>query len=51
LLSLDGYLGPITDPDFSVKDPDVVVTRGRRKADLQDEVFEVSLGSLGIGEH
>jgi len=47
LLYLDDYLGSITDPDFSLKEPDVVITRGRNIESLEEETFRVSLASLG----
>lgn len=44
--SLDDYLGPITDPDFVLRAPDIVKTTGRRKADLEEADFEVKLSEL-----
>ncbi len=43
---LDDYVGPITDPDFAVKPPDIVKTIGRAKATLDEKTFEVRLGAL-----
>jgi hypothetical protein len=43
---LDEYVGPITDPDFTVKPPDVIKTKGQAKATLDEKTFEVRLGAL-----
>lgn len=47
--SLDEYLGPITDPEFTITPPDRVRLRGQRRSDLKDAVFHVRLSEvLGI---
>ena len=44
--SRDDYLGPITDPDFILRSPDIVKTVGRKKADLEEAKFEARLSEL-----
>ncbi len=48
--SLDEYLGPITDPEFTVTPPDRVRLKGQRRSDLRDAVFHVRLSVL-LGIH
>jgi hypothetical protein len=43
---LDDYVGPITDPDFILKAPDIVKTTGREKATLDEATFEVRLSEV-----
>ncbi|OGQ94950.1 MAG: hypothetical protein A2521_13905 [Deltaproteobacteria bacterium RIFOXYD12_FULL_57_12] len=43
---LDDHLGPITDGEFKVEAPDIVITAGRRKQDLEEATFRVNLGQL-----
>ena len=44
--SLDGYLGPITDPDFELDSPDIFKTAGRDKVTLQEAKFIIELNQL-----
>ena len=43
---LDQYVGPITDPEFKLRAPDIVRVVGRRKEDLEEAAFNVSLRKL-----
>jgi hypothetical protein len=44
--SLDDHFGPITDPDFELKSPDIFKTTGRDKATLDEANFEIRLNQL-----
>ena len=43
---LDQFVGPITDPEFKLRAPDIVRVVGRRKEDLEEATFNVSLRKL-----
>ena len=40
---LDDFVGPITDPDFTLTAPDIIKTSGRDKTTLDEKNFEVIL--------
>ena len=44
--TLDDYIGPITDPDFELKAPDIIKTSGRQKDTLDEAIFDISISEL-----
>lgn len=43
---IDQYVGPITDPEFKLRAPDIVQVVGRRREDLEEATSNVSLRKL-----
>ena len=46
IMDIDNLLGPVTDPDFELKAPNILKAVGRDKKTLNDTTFEVRLSAL-----